>query len=466
MPAAAFTQALLDGRDDIFKLCRILNYTPTGQQADLFREVQYQTFAPVALRSKGVAVKSGQGPGKTSASTVVALFRSLQEIDEQTIVTAPTMRQAQKVWVAELGRTVGKAVPEFTKLVKIDNTKATIMGRPRWGMFTATSTKPENLQGYHSPGMTILVDEASGIGRRIWETIKGTTTGDGNLIVAIGNPNDRNTEFFDMFNKDAALYITMTWSAEDSPNVSKKHIADMEEEYGRESDIFRVRVLGEFPRQDPAAVIRYEDLIYCTEKVPFAKAFRTELEGTGTVRQIGIDLARFGGDESVISARYNGASMGRRVFVKREPLDVIEAAFAWQKELGWQDRHTEYCCDAGGMGQGVMGRFYEENKNIYEFHSQGTPFDEDTYHDSITEAYFNFRRLTRRRLIRLKKDATTFNQLVGRHYRYTDGRFRLESKDEFLKRVGTEEYASPDRADSEVMSFYRTGGSLLVPIAS
>ncbi len=47
-----------------------------------------------------------------------------------------------------------------------------------------------------------------------------------------------------------------------------------------------------------------------------------------------------------------------------------------------------------------------------------------------------------------------FTQLVSRQYRYTDGKFRLESKDEFLKRVGTEEYSSPDRADAIAMAYY------------
>ncbi|MEY5098843.1 MAG: hypothetical protein RJA36_1562, partial [Pseudomonadota bacterium] len=46
------------------------------------------------------------------------------------------------------------------------------------------------------------------------------------------------------------------------------------------------------------------------------------------------------------------------------------------------------------------------------------------------------------------------NQMVSRQYRYDQGVFRLESKDEFLKRVGTEEYTSPDRADAKALAFY------------
>lgn len=455
---------------DIHKLCRVLRFVPTEQQGGLLDEVQRQTRGPREYRKKGIACKSGQGPGKTAVSTIVAIWRTLQAVMEQTIVTAPTMRQVRDVWMSELSRTVGRADPDFQKLIDISSVKATFLGLKKWGIFTATSTRPENIQGYHSAGMTILVDEASGIARPIWQTIKGTTTGPNNLIFAIGNPNDRDTEFFDMFGKDIANYATFTWSAEDSPNVSKKHIAEMEQEYGRESDVFRVRVLGEFPRENPNAVIRYEDLLWCCERVAFNEAYRwlpiTDETNDVAVRQFGIDLARFGSDESVVVCRYNGAVVGMKTYVKREPAEVIREAFAWQRALGWGDEQTNYCVDAGGMGQGVMHLFYEEGKNVFEFHSQGRPFDSFAFHDAITEAYFALRQLTRSRKIHLKRDPTMFNQLVSRQYRYTDGKFRLESKDEFLKRVGTEEYSSPDRADAIAMAYYpyAAGGMTSLPI--
>lgn len=456
MTLSNFGPALKAAQSDIFKLCKLLNFVPTKQQAEGLKLVQENTFAPVENRKKGIFIKSGQGPGKTAFSTVAGTFRTLQDLNEQTLVTAPTMRQVRDVWMTELSRTVARSDPAFQRLVRVDSTKMTICGQKKWGIFTATSTRPENLQGYHSRGLTVLLDEASGILRPIWHTVKGTTTGAENLILAIGNPNDRDTEFFDAFNKDSGLYHTLTWNAEESPNVSKKHIADMEKEYGRESDVFRVRVLGEFPRQNANAVIRYEDLLWCSDKVPFTSAFKHILEDEpdeGT-RQIGIDLARFGSDESVIVVRFNAAIIGIKHFSKVEPIHVIQEAFKWQKELFWSDRDTLYCCDAGGMGQGVMHEFYEKRKNVFEFHSQGVPVDTRSFHDAITEAYFVLRRLTRQRVLHLHNDAIAFNQLVSRQYRFTDNKFRLESKDEYLKRIASEEYSSPDRADAIAMAFY------------
>jgi hypothetical protein len=451
-----FNNTLTTAREDIFAFCKMLRFQPTDQQADLLKRVQFHTFAPMSRRKKGIACKSGQGPGKTAVTTVAMQWRVLQGVDERGVVSAPTMRQVRDVWMTEISKTVARAVPEYQRLVRVDSTKVTFCGRKKWGIFTATSSRPENLQGYHSPMLTVLLDEASGIGRPIWETVKGTTTGADNLILAIGNPNDRDTEFFDMFNKDIDLYDTMTWSAEDSPNVSKRHIADMEEEYGRESDIFRVRVLGEFPRQNPNAVIRYEDLMHCCTKTQFATAMRamTPLEGRD-VRQIGIDFARYGSDESVVIARYNSAVVGRPlIYVKREPADVLREAMSLQHQLGWTNDQVVYCCDANGMGQGAMHVLYEAGRQVYEFHSQAAPVDNTRFNDAITEGYFNLRRLTSSRTMSLKHDSRLFGQLTQRVYRYKQDLFWLEDKDAFMARAGSQEFSSPDRADALVLAFY------------
>ena len=458
-----FNQTFLDARNDIFKLAKIMRFEPTEQQAQLLLAVQRNTFAPAEKKKKGVMVASGQGTGKTAASVVCLSWRVIQEIDEQGILSAPTMRQVRDVWMTEATRRIRASDPDYAKLFKIGTQKITLMGRPKWGVHTATATKSENFQGYHSKGLTVLFDEASGISRAIWQTAKGTTTQEDNMLIGIGNPNDRDTEFFDAFNKDRELYICYNWSGEDSPNVSKKHIADMEAEYGRESDVFRVRILGQFPLQSPNAVINYEDLLFAARGTSFNSKFRELLpaesgEGRGDVRQIGIDWARFGSDESVAVARMNGAMVGMKIWNKTEPGHVADQVFKWQTSMGWKDYNTQYVVDAGGIGQGVLHKFYDAGKRVFEFHSNGVPIDPDEYDDAVTEAYFNMRFLTRNKLVHLKYDNQMFQQFTARQYQFSKGRgvnrYKLESKDEFLKRQGSEESTSPDRADACSMAFY------------
>lgn len=449
-------------RGNIFDFSRqVFRFEPTEQQKGLFRAVQDETHGPASARKKGILVASGQGTGKTAATGIVASFRMFQAPLSRVIVTAPTMRQVQDVWMAEFRKRVYQGHPGLRKYVKIDTRKVTVAGIRDWGISTATSSRPENVQGYHDHMLTFLADEASGLSRPIWQTIKGTLTQPQNLLLAIGNPNDRDTEFFDGFNKDAHLYRTFNWSSIDSPNVDRKLIQKMRDEYGEDSDVFRVRVLGLFPRESAQAVIRYEDVIACARASADAvtKALQTpQYEDTcpAPVRQIGIDLARYGSDESAIMPRYNSHALGLKTFAKTEPDEVVAYAFDWQKRLGWRNEETVYCVDAGGMGQGVMNMFYSTGRRVFEFHSQGTAFEPHIYKGQVTEAYFNLRKQTRDRSITLPEDIVLFTQLTSRQYHYDrkEGIFVLESKDEYLTRVGKEEFTSPDRADCCALAFY------------
>ena len=446
-----------------------MGFRASSQQEDLFDLVQYETFAPYHLTKKGIFVRSGQGPGKTAATAVCAAFRLFQAKNAELVVTSPTARQCQEVWVNEFRKRLEYGHPGLKQRLKIGNRKILVNGKASWSIKTATATREENAQGYHNKNLTVIADEASGIGRGIWRVFKGTLTEPGNLLIGIGNPNDRDTEFFDAFNKDAHLYHTLAWSAEDSPNVDPDQIRKMEEEYGRDSDVFRVRVLGEFPIEAPNVVIRYEDLAFACQSTVFTEFFQRETpaEKGRTTRQIGIDLARFGSDESVIIPRMNSAMIGMRKFSKREPVEVLENAMAWQRDLGWPDNGTTYCVDAGGMGQSAMATLYRNKKHVYEFNSNGTAFDTRQFANCATEAYFILRNLTRNRAIHLKNDQQMFSQCVQRQYFYNkDNKFELESKDDFLKRVSLEEYTSPDRADALTLAFYpyASGKASIIPI--
>lgn len=454
---STFLDELNRSRLDIFRFSRnIMRFEPTEQQGELFQRVQDETWGPRPNRKRGIFVASGQGCGKTSATSVAGLWRMIQGRGAKVVVTAPTMRQVRDIWMGELDIRVNEAHPELRKFVKVTSTSATIAGDKSWKLLTMTGSRPENVQGQHRNRMTIIADEASGIERPIWHTLKGTLTEEDNLIIGTGNPNERDTEFFDAFHKDVLLYHTLNWSAEDSPNVDKANIEKLEAEYGRDSDIFRVRVLGLFPRENAQAVIRYEDLLFACRNKSYDEAFRrpTSLEHGRHVKQIGIDLARFGGDESSIGVRYNSALLGLKNFMGEEPADVIAFAMDWQRRLNWRNEDTIYCVDAGGMGQGVMKMLYNAGKRVYEFASNSTPNDTNTYKDSITEAYFSLRHLTRNREIYLVEDQKMFKQLVSRQYRYDKDVFRLESKDEYMDRVGRHDFNSPDRADGVVLAFY------------
>lgn len=432
-----------------------MNFDYTWQQEELFDVVQLESWLPVEKRKKRIAVRSGQGPGKTAASVIVALWRSIRYTDSLCIVTSPSMRQC-KQWIDECSRLLKEAHPVMRKMCKTFGTKVEINGSKMWGIRTATATRPENLQGIHEKHLTFIADEASGVAPGIIETIKGTLSNPDALFLMIGNPNTSSCAFYDCFTAHADQWHRLCFNAEDTARdyphiVSPQRNSQLEWEYGRDSDQYRIRVLGEFPHEDPNNVMGLRDLTICTKTSLLGCASITDMMVVN--KAIGIDYARFGGDESVIARRAGLAIVEFETYVKTEPISVTDRAFVMQRDANWSDKDCWYIPDAGGMGQGVVFSFHEGGKNVLEFHTQGRPYDSAMFSDLYSEAWWRLRNLVREHIVRLPNDARLLKQLSTRQY-YTDrkGKIKVETKDEWRKRMEVSE--SPDRADAIIMAFY------------
>lgn len=443
-------------RSSIFKFCEALRFEPTPQQVEALKLVQNETYgAPNHERKQRIAIKSGQGPGKTTVSTVIGLWRSFLDVGALTVVTAPSMRQCRDVWLAEARRIVSKADPFIQRMIEITRTRAIYCGDPDWGVWTMTAKDEVSAQGYHQENLTFIIEEASGVARKFLQQVKGTLSNPKALLFMIGNPNTRDCEFFDSFNSNRDLYHTLTFNAEDTARdrpdiVSPTRNLLLEKEYGRDSDVYRIRVLGEFPFADPNCVISSEDLEACAHVDQFYAAGIRRDDGV-LDRQIALDFARYGGDETAIYRRMGNAIVQSFTRSHVDPGEAVSIAFRFQKDAGWRDTDTWYVPDASGMGQGTLHRFYDAGKNVHEFHNHGKPMSPD-YANKVTEAWFHLAKLAKARNAHLPNDNTLFQQLSSRQY-YTnkDGKLILEDKDRYMARG----YPSPDRADAMVMAFYK-----------
>jgi len=437
---------------DILKFCRAMNFQPTRQQKELLVAIQR---AQMGLESNWIACKSGQGPGKTKCSVYAALWRTIQAVDALTVLTAPTQRQCKDVWLSECRKSVEKADPVLQRFIKVTKSKVVIGGRPDWGIKTVTASKEENAQGYHDPNMTVICEEASGIPTEIVTQFKGTLSNPNSLFMMIGNPNSRQCAFFDCFHSQRHRWKTLTFNAEDTARdypwiVSPQRNKDLEEEFGRDSDVYRIRVLGEFPHSDPNCVLSSEDLEKVVDRKRMVAMAKIPRANRQLARQFGLDFARYGGDENTIFRRSGNSIVDWRFFAHVDPSQTVDAAFRMQKEAHWKDEDCWYVADAGGMGQGVMHMFYEREKQVVEFNNGSRAMDPD-YDNKITEAWFHFARLTRKQRCYLPGDNRLMQQLSGRRYYVTKkGKLVLETKDEYMKRG----FDSPDRADGCVLSFY------------
>ena len=424
-------------------------------QKKLFDLIQVESYLPYHKRKKRIAVKSGQGTGKTAGIGVAALWRLLRYPRSQVVCTAPSMKQCRS-WLDECQRTIHDAHPILKDVFECYHTRIMVNGDPLWCIKLATATRPQNLQGIHEEHLTFVVDEASGVARNLLETIEGTLSNPDSLLIEIGNPNTLDCGFYDCFTTHRDLWHCMTWNSEDVaakyPQIltpDRNRVIAMQ--YGIDSDVYRVRVLGEFPHQAANAIMALDDLAACTKTSLVGCASITDILPAS--KAIGLDYARYGSDESVVCRRSGLSVVDFRPFVKRDPREVTDYAFRLQHDAGWANKDCWYIFDAGGMGQGVAHVYGESGKNALEFHTQATAADGAMYADQYSEAWFALASLVKERIVRLPDDPRLLKQLSTRNY-YTDrkGRIKVESKDEWRKRTLSDE--SPDRADALVMTFY------------
>ena len=437
-------------REDIFHFCKTIKFYPTeNQQADLLRAV---------MRGESrIACRSGQGPGKTTVSVVVGLWRLLRFTNGRLIVTAPTMRQCKEVWLGEVETVLGRAPRWVSRLFKVTNTAISVAGRkPKiWGCLTITATKSTNAQGQHRQHMDVIMEEASGISREMIQQFKGTLTNPNSLLLLIGNPNTRDCEFFDCFyGPDQESWCKLHWNAEETPEsawYTRKTSEDLAREFGRDSDIYRVRVLGEFPQSSPECIMSDVDVQACMDRSLFMECVKAS-----NLKRFGMDFARFGGDECVVYQRSGNAIIDWKAQARIEPEHIVQAGFKMQADSLWRDTDCTYVADAHGMGQGVLNTFHKAGKNVVEFYNHSSASSAH-YADRITEAWFRLAKKVKAREVCLPKDNLLKVQLSTRKYALDNkGKIKIEKKDVYKERMGQ---MSPDRADALVLAFYDGGGT-------
>jgi hypothetical protein len=450
---------------DVHKFVQALGVKPHWQQEQLLDAYQNG--------ETNIAVRSGQGPGKTFCSCVIWLHWLLANPYGLLVITAPTMRQCKDVWLAQARQLIQEADPRLKAAYEFTNTGIKMFGHKAadWGAYLATANKAENFQGIHRERLGIHCEEASGLDRGIIETIQGTLSGaEGTYLwLQIGNPNSRDCAFYDSFYGNSSIWYCIHWNGEETPETpffSRRRNAEVEEEHGRDSDIYRVRVLGEFPSLDPNSIISLEELKACCTPEALLNATRinASLRAKGKQRRhLGLDLARFGGDENTIVPFESNIQKGKiEAYSRIDPNDALDRAIKMQEELEWETEHTLYIVDTSGMGEGVVGSLGQKKrlgKRVHEYYTQNCANESSKYANKATEAWMLFAKAVRKKEIYLLYDKKTFDQLSKRRYGIDKrGRILIESKDDYKKRQKGGDTGdlgkSPDRADCITMGYY------------
>lgn len=429
-------------RDPVWWMHRALDLELWSKQRQIARAVRDH---------RQVAVRSCHGPGKTKTAAGIALWFLYTFPDSRVVTTATKWSQVKKLLWHEINLLHAGAKVDLggtclqTELNLAD-------GRYAIGLSTRPGQE-ESFQGHHAPHILLLYDEASGIPEPVYEAGEGYMTTDGARKLMIGNPTRAEGEFYKAFNAQRARYRTLHISAFDTPAFTGEGVSDdvlrhlvserwVEERRSWEgTPLWDVKVLGNFSK-------RADETVVALHVVEDAQE-RDELPVKPDRRAvIGVDVARFGSDETVISVRQERNVAIHDVYHGQDTTQTAGEVIRAYRQFGETPGSAYIVVDDDGVGGGVTDQVRAAGIPVTAFNGGGTPYEPEDYPNRRSEVWFEAaEELT---TCSLPDDEQLAADLVSPKYKVDgQGRRVVEPKDATKKRLGR----SPDRADSVLLTF-------------
>lgn len=410
------------------------------------------------------AVKSCHEIGKSySAALTVCWWLDTHPPGTAFVVTsAPTDKQVKAILWREIGRMHRSAgLPGRTNLSEwYIGSELVAFGRK------PADHDPTAFQGLHAQFMLLVLDEACGMPKAMWDAGSSLVANEHSRTLAIGNPDDPLSEFAKKCHPGSSWNVIQI-GYNKTPNftgepvseklrsllISPGWVEEKAKDWGRDSALFKSKCDGDFPDQNSDGFIKLSWLRECRN---------LEL-AEGTPVEAGIDVGA-GGDRTVIRER-RGMRVGReRTFVDADPMSTIGKIVETINDWGIQRVKV----DVIGIGWSLTGRLRElstahnsqhtgtevtHKAEVVGINFAEASVDPDRFINLRAETYWTIGR----EYSRLKRwdlssvDDDVFQELTAPSYKIMDskGKIKIQAKDEIRSLLGR----SPDRADALLLAF-------------
>lgn len=409
--------------------------------------------------NKRTSARSGHGVGKTKTTACVICHWNYCKEPNIILATGPTKAQLfDNLW-REVALTIASARVSLQQDWVWLATGLYVIGHKHDQVAQArTSNNPQALAGRHGKNILLVLEEASEIAEETFLPAASIMTEEDARLLMIGNPVMLSGPFYRSFHQEARDYKTFHISGENHPRVGPSYPQWIARRYGGvKSDVYRVRVQGEFPQGDPGTMI----------PLPRAMAAQHREAPLTGPWVIGVDCAGMGDDRTVLLP-------GRGLTVVHDPEIVEIETYSRLEEpelvghvlnmvrrlrkLNPELPPVVVVIDGGGLGWGPAGQLRaaaNDEPNLMTVVERQFGGAGDGEHEN--EGTWMWARL--RDLMDLMSlpqgdghdslPDQLVNEIASRRYETTArGRLRMEPKD---KHKAEHDGVSPDLADAMVM---------------
>lgn len=449
---------------------------PVGWVRDKLGEHLWSKQAEIAEAVRDhryTAVQSCHDAGKSFvASRLVAWWLDAHPPGEAfAVTTAPTAPQVSAILWREIRRAHRKgrlrgyitqgSVPEW----KLDDGEIIGYGRK------PADTDQAAFQGIHAKYVLVVVDEACGVPRQLFDAVDALATNEHARVLAIGNPDDPASHFAEVCKPGsgwhviridglctpnlnvgaagewpelAALYeqTGLSPSTEWVPDglrlelLSPLWVTERMARWGVASPIFTAKVRGAFPDIGDDTLITPAMILAAQERSL----------APGPINVLGVDVARFGTDRTILALRRGPVARIIGDYSKLATTETTGHVIVAKREHAIHEIRV----DGVGVGGGVVDQLIEAGHDVVDMQAGAAAQDSEHYLNARAEWYWGLRERFEAGDMDLDPaDDQTAAQLGALRYRYTArGQVQIESKDEMRKRG----LPSPDRADAIMLT--------------
>lgn len=397
-----------------------------------------------------ISIRSGHGVGKSAFLSWSIIWFLFTHFPAKVPCTAPTSHQLEDVLWGELALWRRKMVQGLSELFEVTSERMYLKMAPDECYAVARTARKENpdaLQGFHSENIMFVVDEASGVPDEIFQPLEGALSTPGAKSIMAANPTRVRGYFYDSHHRNRGQFHCVRVSCEESTRVSPQYIAKMAAQYGVESNVYKVRVLGEFPDEAADVLIPLSAAEAAVER---------EVAVSDHLRPVwALDVARYGECLNSLAKRRGNALLEPvKTWGNVSTMITVGHVVHEYETTPKEDRPHEIIVDVIGVGGGVVDRLAELGIPVRGVNvGEAPPKDEfKRFQNLRAYLWWQMREWFMGQACRIPEEGSEhlIAELTDVHYSLTSsGKIAIEGKKEMLERG----VPSPDRADSLMLTF-------------
>lgn len=399
-----------------------------------------------------IAMKACKGPGKTAVLSWCAWnFLACYLHPKMAATSISKDNLADGLWT-EMAKWQNnseflKNTFEWTKtrIYAKDHPETWWMSARSWAKGADSSQQADTLAGLHADNLLFILDEAGGIPDAVMAAAEaGLATGKVTKILMAGNPTHLEGPLYRAVTKEAHLWHVVEITGDpDSPTRSSRISIEWAraqiEKYGVDNPWVLVNVFGKFPPSSLNALLGPDE---CREAMD--RHLRTDQYDFAS-RALGVDVARFGDDTTVIFPRQGMAAF--KPVVMRNARTTEIAARVAQAYHKW-DADAVLVDDTGGYGAGVIDALIDAGIPCIPVNFSGKSND-PRYLNKRAEMYFDLAEWVKLGGAMPNIPDLT-RELTAHTYTFSNSKFKLEEKEQIKDKLDGQ---SPDMADALALTF-------------